>query len=93
MVLTILIFFLFFRFNIFKAEHIHRTLFRKHKSDNTVSYQRYIDLNDNTFSFARFCQLEVIELERITLGGLIYLYVYFFSLLVRNLFNHICTQS
>lgn len=53
---------LFNKFNIFKAENIHRSLFPD---------EDYKEIG--TFSFARFADLSPCEMESMTIGGLIYL--------------------
>lgn len=65
---------LYNRFSIWKAENIHRSLFPMHATDSDINYPNYIDLNmNNGFSFTRFCDLSVGEVEKIALAGLIYL--------------------
>lgn len=62
------------RFSIWKAENVHRSTFPLFTADNDVNYANYVDLNvDDTFSFTRFCGLSAGEVEKVTLGGLIYL--------------------
>lgn len=59
-----------FRFNIFKCENVHRSIFPVDHTDSNVEYRNYIDLNaDNTFSFSRFCYLSPQEIEDIYITG------------------------
>lgn len=63
---------LYNRFSIWKAENIHRSLFPMHTTDSDINYPNYIDLNmNNGFSFTRFCDLSVGDVEKIALAGLI----------------------
>lgn len=61
------------RFSIFKAENVHRSVFPSHKNDGSIHYRSFIDLNDSTFSFSRFCNVDAIDVERLAHAGLIYL--------------------
>lgn len=64
---------LYNKFNIFKAENIQRSNFPRQSKDKSVNYPRYVDLNyDSTFSFGSLCDLTPMEMENLTLGGLIY---------------------
>lgn len=67
--------FMFFslRFSIFKAENVHRSVFPNHASDGSINYRSFIDLNDSTFSFSRFCNVDAIDVERLAHAGLIFL--------------------
>lgn len=59
-----------YRFNIFKCENVHRSIFPVDRSDSNVEYKNYIDLNaDSTFSFSRFCNLSPREIEDIHITG------------------------
>lgn len=65
---------LYNRFSIFKMEYTHRSVFPRTKTDRSEDYARYIDLNvDRGFSFMRFLNISPDEMEKLTLGGLIYL--------------------
>lgn len=58
--------FFFFRFNIFKSENVHRSIFPRDQSDSEESYKNCIDLNtQSAFSFSRFCDLSPSEIENI----------------------------
>lgn len=58
------------RFNIFKAENIHRSLFPKHETDRQTDYQNFIDLNlESSFSFSRFCDWSAQDLDDTHLKG------------------------
>lgn len=60
---------LYNRFNIFKAENVHRSVFPKDKADCTIDYKHYIDLNaDSGFSFIRFCDLSPQDVENFYSG-------------------------
>ncbi|CAD7093608.1 unnamed protein product [Hermetia illucens] len=64
---------LYNRFSIFKMEYTHRSVFPRTKTDRSEDYARYIDLNvDRGFSFMRFLNISPDEMEKLTLGGLIY---------------------
>lgn len=59
-----------FRFNIFKSENVHRSLFPLDASDSDIDYKNYIDLNtESDFSFSRFCDLSPQEIEDVHLTG------------------------
>lgn len=64
---------LFNRFHVFKGENVHRTLFHN-RDGSIVNYSCIEDLGvNNAFSFSRLCSLSPLEVERLTLEGLIYL--------------------
>lgn len=59
---------LYNRFNIFKTENVHRTIFPIDKSDKNADYSRFIDLNKNGqggFSFSRLSGLSPEDIENI----------------------------
>lgn len=64
---------LYNRFNIFKAENVHRSVWPRDISDAAVDYSNYIDLNATAnggcFSFTRFCDVSPAEVESIHLNG------------------------
>ncbi|XP_037942615.1 chromatin-remodeling ATPase INO80-like [Teleopsis dalmanni] len=69
---------LYNRFLIYKAEHVHRSMFSEPKANNIQksgeNYSRYIDLNvsdDCCFSFTRLSDISPKNLEDMTVGGLI----------------------
>lgn len=57
---------LYNRFNVFKAENVHRSTFPRSESDRAVEYNRFVDLNsggNGGFSFARLCGLSAEDVE------------------------------
>ncbi|XP_055384468.1 chromatin-remodeling ATPase INO80 [Condylostylus longicornis] len=65
---------LYNRFSIFKAEHIHRSIFEKFSTDKNINYKNYIDLNlSSSFSWSRFTNHSPKEIEDSTLNGLLLL--------------------
>jgi chromatin-remodeling ATPase INO80 len=65
---------LYNKFSVFKADHVQNSLFPKSTGNRSTDYASYMDLNsDSSFSFTRFMDLNVGEIEMLTLGGLIYL--------------------
>jgi len=77
--ISVHIFFFLDRFSIFKADHFHHSIFKEPTdSTNKTShkkeyYAKYVDLNiqNNCFSFTRFCDLSPKDMEDVTLNGLI----------------------
>uniref|UniRef100_A0A336MQW6 Chromatin-remodeling ATPase INO80 n=1 Tax=Culicoides sonorensis TaxID=179676 RepID=A0A336MQW6_CULSO len=64
---------LYNKFSIYKAENVHKDMFPRQKGDKTVKYCRYVDLSyTNAFGFAGITDLTPGEIEKLTLGGLIY---------------------
>lgn len=58
------------RFNIFKAENVHRSLFPRHANDRETDYKNFIDLNlESSFSFSRFCDWNPQDLDDAHLKG------------------------
>lgn len=77
---------LYNRFSIYKAENVHRAMFPKQKGEKSVKYCRYVDLSyDNAFSFVGISGLTPCEVERLTLGGLIYYFNSFKTLQNRSI--------
>lgn len=65
---------LYNRFCIYQSENIQRSLFPHSVLSASVDYPRYEDLNLNSaFSFTRFCDLTPGEIQKVAIGGLIYL--------------------
>lgn len=63
---------LYNRFNVFKGENVHRSVFVNNDGSN-VNYSSIVDLNtENTFSFSRMCSVSAQEIENLALEGLIY---------------------
>ncbi|XP_065355033.1 chromatin-remodeling ATPase INO80 [Calliphora vicina] len=69
---------LYNRFSIFKADHLHHSMFKESKDKSTLKpneyYKRYVDLNTNNegcFSFTRLCDLSPKDMEDTTINGLI----------------------
>lgn len=66
---------LYNRFNIFKAENVHRSVWPRDITDPAADYSNYIDLNATAdggcFSFTRFCDVSPADVENIHLNGLI----------------------
>lgn len=58
------IFILCCRFNVFKAEHIQRSLFSTESNDTSNDSKCFVDLNlGSCFSFSRFCDWSPQEIE------------------------------
>lgn len=59
------------KFNVFKAENVHRSLFPTDSTTRLVDYTKRIELI-SAFSFSRFCDLSPDELDKLKILGLIY---------------------
>lgn len=63
---------LYNRFNIFKAENVHRSVWPRDITDTAADYTNYVDLNASTdggcFSFTRFCDVSPADVENIHLN-------------------------
>lgn len=65
---------LFNRFCIYQSENVQRSIFPIAELAASIDYPRYEDLNlSSAFSFTRFCDLSPGEIEKVAIGGLIYL--------------------
>ncbi|TMW54018.1 hypothetical protein DOY81_000886 [Sarcophaga bullata] len=69
---------LYNRFSIFKADHVHHSMFKEFYKKSALKpneyYKRYVDLNANNdccFSFTRLCDLSPKDMEDTTINGLI----------------------
>lgn len=64
---------LYNRFNIFKAENVHRSVWPRDSTDTAADYSNYVDLNASAdggcFSFTRFCDVSPAEAENIHANG------------------------
>lgn len=64
---------LYNRFNVFKAENVHRSVWPRDITDSAADYCNYVDLNATNeggcFSFIRFCDVSPAEVENIHLKG------------------------
>ncbi|XP_055921969.1 chromatin-remodeling ATPase INO80 [Eupeodes corollae] len=63
---------LYNRFNIFKTEHVQRSLFYEKPRKKSQQYPKYVDVGlDSAFSFSRFCDFSPKDIEDMTVAGLI----------------------
>ncbi|GAB0098739.1 Chromatin-remodeling ATPase INO80 [Sergentomyia squamirostris] len=61
------------KFNVFKAENVHLSVFPRQQRDKFVDYEVDVMLNrETTFSFARFCRLSPDEVEKHGVAGMIF---------------------
>lgn len=75
-----------FRFNIFKSENVHRSLFAADSSERSKDGKCFVDLNlDSGFSFSRFCDWSPQEIEDLHLNNI------FYALLKHNSFQKTLT--